>query len=98
MMCLQYNSQYTADVRVGGSPTPTGRLISPFIRSQGFTIRGEVDQIGQEGVESFQIPLVITAQQTPGITVFAASPAVVEITDRTGIGSTISYTDIPRSL
>ena len=84
MFALYYNSQYTADVRVGGSPTPTGRLIFPFILRQGFTIRGEADQIGQEGVESFQIPLMITEQQTSGVTVFAASPAVVEITDRTG--------------
>ena len=81
-MCLQcYNSHYTADVRVGGSPTPTGRLIFPFIRSQGFTIRGEADQIGQEGVETFQIPLEVTG---PESNVFAAPPAVVEITDRTG--------------
>ena len=71
--------QHAADVRVGGS---SGRLISPFQRSLDFILRAEADQIGQEGMESFEIPITVTP--SGGVTVFTSGPAVVEVADTTG--------------
>ena len=68
---------------MGGTPTPTG-FVSTFRRQREFTIRGEADQIGQEGVETFSIPLSITSQVGLAAPVFAADPAMITVNDRSG--------------
>ena len=54
-----------------------------FGRSVSFTIRVEADQVGQEGVEVFEIPLHITSE---GLSepVFVMGSAFVTVTDMSG--------------
>ena len=77
--------QHAADVRVGGSALSSGTLLSTFRQSLRFTLRAEADRIGQECIESFDIPITITAVIPSGLTVFTSGPAVVKVTDTTGI-------------
>jgi hypothetical protein len=86
------NSANHADVRVGGTPTPTG-FVSTFRRQREFNIRGEADQIGQEGVETFSIPLSITSQVGLAAPVFAADPAMITVNDRSEVVVEITETD-----
>ena len=73
---------YSADVRVGGADNPTGSvLFGGFGRSRDFTIRAEADQVGQEGVETFTIPLAINNNP---LGVFIGPPAEVTVIDQSG--------------
>ena len=58
-------------------------LTGPFGHSVSFTIRVEVDQVGQEGVEVFEIPLHITSEGLSG-PVFVMGSAFVTVTDKSG--------------
>ena len=76
---------------MGGASTPTGMVISAlFNRQQSFTLRGEADQVGQEGIETFEIPLLVTAQGLP-VEVFASPPAMITVNDRSGEGTHCVY-------
>ena len=68
---------------MGGSATPTGLL---FVGQQSFTIRAVADEDGQEGLETFSIPLLITSLNL-AVPVFAADPATISVIDRTGEGT-----------
>ena len=82
-------SLFVADVRVGGADNPIGTLFfAPFGRSTSFIIRAEADQIGQEGVEEFQIPLVVSSS-TAASTVFPRAAANITVIDLTGELATI---------
>ena len=74
-------SLFVADVRVGGADNPIGTLFfAPFGRSTSFIIRAEADQIGQEGIECFQIPLVVSSS-TAASTVFPRAAANITVID-----------------
>ena len=72
-----------ADVRVGGDSMPSGTLSYDFIRSVSFNLRAEADQIGQEGMETFDIPLMIIPPLAT-VTVFVAAPASITVVDQSG--------------
>ena len=78
---LKINS---ADIRVGGAPIQTGGVIHPVKREElPFILTAEADQVGQEGSETFSVPLVVTSQTQP-VSVFAADPAIITVNDRSG--------------
>ena len=73
---------HLVDVGVGGASTPTGMVFTgSFRRMVGFRIRAETDQIGQEGVEVFTIPLLFTSDDL-SVDVFVQGPATVTVNDR----------------
>ena len=88
--CYEISLLNADDIRVGGASMPTGMIISAFSRQDFFTLRAEADQLGQEGVETFPVPLLITSQ---GLTVpvFAADPAMITVNDRSGERSLSIY-------
>ena len=55
-------------------------MAGPFGRSVSYTIRAEADQVGQEGEETFTIPLSVTSV---GLSdpVFVSGFATVNVTD-----------------
>ena len=66
--------------------TPTGVIFFPPNRlSPSFIVNAEADQLGQEGIETFSVPLLVTSQGLP-VTVFAADPAMITVNDRSGEG------------
>lgn len=76
---LSFNAD---DIRVGGASTPTGMVISAaFSRTDMFTLRAEADQVGQEGIETFLVPLNINLEGLI-VPVFAADPAMITVIDQ----------------
>ena len=71
------------DVNVGGDSMPSGTLAYDFIRSVSFHLIVEADQIGQEGEETFNIPLMVIPP-LPGPPVFVAPPATITVVDQSG--------------
>lgn len=82
-------------MRVGGADNPIGTLFfSPFGRSASFIIRAEADQIGQEGVEDFKIPLVVSSTTAPS-PVFPRATANITVIDLSGQLATIYPLSLP---
>ena len=76
----------SGDVRVGGQGVqPGGIFFGSVRREDSFTIRAEVDEIGQEGVETFSIPLTINPSlNPPPVSVFVTGDAAITVVDTTG--------------
>ena len=87
----------SGDVRVGGQGVqPGGILFGSVRREDSFTIRAEVDDIGQEGVETFSIPLTINPSlNPPPVSVFVTGDAAITVIDTTG---ELDYTVIHKNL
>ena len=67
---------------MGGASTPMGVVLSAaFSRQQLFTLRAEADQVGQEGVETFPVPLNVNGQGL-AVPVFSANPAMITVIDQ----------------
>ena len=67
---------------MGGASTPTGTVLSaPFSRTRSFTLRAEADQVGQEGIETFPVPLNVNGQGL-AVPVFSADPAMITVIDQ----------------
>ena len=52
-----------------------------FGRSDSLPLRAEADQVGQEGPETFQIPLSIADEPVPPVAVFIAESAQIRVVD-----------------
>ena len=73
-----------ADITVGGGSSQAGTISSgPFNRETSTTVRAEADQISQEGVETFEIPLSVISDVLP-VPVFVEEPAIITVVDRSG--------------
>ena len=72
---------YTADIHVGGGSTQTGRLVS--VTATNISINAKADQIGQEGIETFEIPLSVTSDEL-AVPVFVEGPAIISVNDKSG--------------
>ena len=72
---------YTADIGIDGDSTESGRVVSGT--GSYITIDAKVDQISQEGVETFEIPLSVTSDELAFL-VFAEGPAMITVNDKSG--------------
>ena len=80
----RYHYTCTADIGVGGDSTQTGIVV---IGTENYTanisVDAKADQIGQEGVETIEIPLSVTSEEL-AVPVFVEGPALVTVNDRSG--------------
>ena len=75
---------YTADISVGGDSVQTGRVVSGTANhTANISINAKADQIGQEGRETFEIPLSITSDEL-AVLVFVEGPAIIAVNDKSG--------------
>ena len=80
MLCCHY----TADIDVGGGSVQTGRVVSGTASSTAnISLNAKTDQIGQEGVETFEIPLSVTSDES-AVPVFVEGPTMISVIDRSG--------------
>ena len=74
----------TADIGVGGDSTQTGIVV---IGTENYTanisVDAKADQISQEGVETFAIPLSVISEEL-AVPVFVDRPAMITVNDRSG--------------
>ena len=74
-------SQYTADIDVGGGSTHTRRVVSGTSNyTANISINAKADQIGQEGVETFEILL----SDELAVPVYVEGPAMISVNDKSG--------------
>ena len=93
MHCHLCTSCYdcTADISVGGNSTQTGRIVSGTADyASNISIGAKADQIGQEGVEIFKIPLSVTSEEL-AVPVFVEGPAMITVSDRSGEEVTVAH-------
>ena len=72
---------YTADIDVGGSSAHTGIVVIGYTAN--ITLNAKADQIGQEGVETFELPLSVTSDEL-AVPVFVEGPAMITVNDKSG--------------
>ena len=71
------------DVRVGGLSNPSGFVFSGSLgRTTDFRLLAEVDQVGQEGDEVFQIPLSASPGNVPVF--ISTASATITVKDTSG--------------
>ena len=81
---------YTADIDIGGSSVQTGRVVCGTTNyTANISINAKADQIGQEGVETFEIPLSVTSDEL-AVPVFVEESAIISVNDKSG--EKITYT------
>ena len=56
-------------------------ITAPFNRIDSFILRAEADQVAQEGIETFPVPLLITSEGLAA-PVFAGDPAMITVIDQ----------------
>ena len=84
---------YTAesDISVGGDSAQTGRVVSGTANYiANFSIDAKADQISQEGLETFEIPLSVTSDEL-AVPVFVEGPAMITVNDKSGEKVTHAY-------
>ena len=75
---------YTADIGVDGDSTKTGRAVSGTANYMAnISINAKVDQISQEGVETFELSLSVVSDEL-AVPVFVEGPAMISVNDRSG--------------
>ena len=75
---------YTGDIDVDGDSRKTGRVVSGTANNTAnISINAKADQISQEGIEIFEIPLSVTSDEL-AVPVFVEGPAMITVNDKSG--------------